>query len=168
MTSSKYGFIYGYSVLVYCAAAVGISSVRVNSVIYAPYGCSIRFPNFSSSEINMSPIDKKRKIADVNHKSGKRLQPDSTDAAFLQSGAKKTVTSLEILPWTQVPIPDRFEDAEGFFGLEEIEDVEIVRDEKLGRLEYRVGKGSCDRSLLYAVPNLHSTNPILQNGRAHC
>lgn len=116
----------------------------------------------------MSPINKKRKIADVNHKSGKRLQPDSTDAAFLQSGAKKTVTSLEILPWTQVPIPDRFEDAEGFFGLEEIEDVEIVRDEKLGRLEYRVGKGSCDRSLLYAVTNLHSTNPILQNGRAHC
>lgn len=99
----------------------------------------------------MSPINKKRKIADGIHKSGK---PDST------------VTSLETLPWTQVPIPDRFEDAEGFFGLEEIEDVEIVRDEKLGRLEYRVGKGSCDRSLLYAFANLHSTNPILQNSRA--
>lgn len=114
----------------------------------------------------MSPINKRRKIADGNQKSGKRLRPDSTDAASVQSGAKKTSTSLETLPWTQVPIPDRFEDAEGFFGLEEIEDVEIVRDEKLGRLEYRVGKGSCDRSLLYAFANLHSTNPILQNSRA--
>lgn len=114
----------------------------------------------------MSPINKKRMIADGNHKSGKRLRPDSTDTASVQSGAKKTSTSLETLPWTQVPIPDRFEDAEGFFGLEEIEDVEIVRDEKLGRLEYRVGKGSCDRSLLYAFAYLHSTNPILQNSRA--
>ena len=111
----------------------------------------------------MSPINNKRKIADGNLQSGKRLRPDSASA---KSGARKTSTSLENLPWTQVPIPDRFEDAEGFFGLEEIEDVEIVRDEKLGRLEYRVGKGSCDRSLLYAFANLHSTNPILQNSRA--
>lgn len=114
----------------------------------------------------MSPINKKRKIADGNHQSGKRLRPDSTDAASAQSGAKKTSTSLETLQWTQVPIPDRFEDAEGFFGLEEIEDVEIVRDDKRGRLVYRVGKGSCDRSLLYAFANLHSTSPILQNSRA--
>lgn len=95
----------------------------------------------------MLPINKKRKIADGNYQSGKRLRPDSTDATSAQSAAKKTSTSLETLPWTQVPIPDRFEDAEGLFGLEEIEDVEIVRDQKLGRLEYRVGKGSCDRSL---------------------
>lgn len=114
----------------------------------------------------MSPINKKRKVADENHKSGMRLRPDSKGAASAQSGAKKTVTSLETLPWTQVPIPDRFEDAEGFFGLEEIEDVEIVRNEKLGKLEYRVGKGSCDRSLLYAFANLCSTNPTLRNGRA--
>lgn len=114
----------------------------------------------------MSPINKKRKITGGNHKSGKRLRPDSTDAASVQSGAKKIVTSLETLPWTQVSIPDRFEDAEGFFGLEEIEDIEIVRNEKLGRLEYRVGKGSCDRNFLYALSNLCSTNPTLQNSRA--
>lgn len=94
----------------------------------------------------MSPINKKRRIADGNHKSGKRLRSDSKDATSAQSGAKKTLTSLDTLPWTQVPIPDRFEDAEGFFGLEEIEDVEVVRYEKLGKLEYRVDKSSCDRA----------------------
>ncbi|KAL8764775.1 MAG: hypothetical protein Q9209_007884 [Squamulea sp. 1 TL-2023] len=41
------------------------------------------------------------------------------------------------LPWNAVPLPDNLDDAEGFFGLEEISDVEIVRDEKLGRVEYR-------------------------------
>ena len=114
----------------------------------------------------MSPINKKRKIADGNSKSGQWLRPDSKEAASALSCAQKTVTSLETLQWTQVPIPDRFEDAEGFFGLEEIEDVEIVRNEKLGKLEYRVGKGSCDRSLLYAFANLCSINPTLQNSRA--
>lgn len=94
----------------------------------------------------MSPINKKRRIADGNQKSGKRPKSDFRDAVSAQSGAKKIVTSLDTLPWTQVPIPDRFEDAEGFFGLEEIEDVEIVRNEKLGKLEYRVGKGLCDRA----------------------
>lgn len=107
---------------------------------------SLRSPSFSSPERKMSPINKKRRIGDGNQKSGKRPRSDFKDAVSAQSGAKKTISSLDTLPWTQVPIPDRFEDAEGFFGLEEIEDVEIVRNEKLGKLEYRVGKGSCDRA----------------------
>ncbi|KAL8814539.1 MAG: hypothetical protein Q9223_006250, partial [Gallowayella weberi] len=47
---------------------------------------------------------------------------------------------VDALPWNQVSLPDRLDDAEGFFGLEEISDVEIVKDEKLGRVEYRVGQ----------------------------
>ena len=35
--------------------------------------------------------------------------------------------SIEELRWSAVPLPDRFEDAEGFFGLEEIEGVEVIR-----------------------------------------
>lgn len=114
-----------------------------NSISLSEY-IFVRPPNFSSPDIKMVPINKKRRLADRNCKPVKRPKSDYKDAASVQSGAKKTVNSLDALPWTQVPIPDRFEDAEGFFGLEEIEDVEVVKNEKLGKLEYRVGKGSCD------------------------
>lgn len=48
--------------------------------------------------------------------------------------------TLDDLPWTEVPVPGTLEDAEGFLGLEEISDIELVRDPKIGRLECRVGK----------------------------
>ncbi|RMZ83158.1 hypothetical protein DV738_g1178, partial [Chaetothyriales sp. CBS 135597] len=36
----------------------------------------------------------------------------------------------DALKWKQVELPDRLEDAEGFYDLEEIDDVEVVRDER--------------------------------------
>ena len=42
------------------------------------------------------------------------------------------------LAWNSVKLPDQLEDAEGFYGLEEIENVAVVREE--GGLEFRVGK----------------------------
>lgn len=60
--------------------------------------------------------------------------------ASIRHDAKPKLVTLEALPWNQVNLPDRLEDAEGFFGLEEISDVEVVRDENLGRVEYRVGR----------------------------
>ncbi|RMZ89176.1 hypothetical protein DV736_g3591, partial [Chaetothyriales sp. CBS 134916] len=49
--------------------------------------------------------------------------------------SKKTKLALEAvrgdaLKWEQVELPDRLEDAEGFYNLEEIDDVEVVRDER--------------------------------------
>ena len=43
---------------------------------------------------------------------------------------------VESLPWHEVPFPTNFQDAEGFFGLEELSDVEIVRGD--GKIEYKV------------------------------
>ncbi|KAI4086746.1 MAG: hypothetical protein LQ344_007315 [Seirophora lacunosa] len=60
------------------------------------------------------------------------------DGASIKQDTNAESVTLEALPWSQVNIPDRLDDAEGFFGLEEISDVEIVRDEKLGRVEYRL------------------------------
>ena len=57
-----------------------------------------------------------------------------------QQNAGKKVVSLNELAWKEVTLPDRFDDAEGFFGLEEIEDVDVVRDTKGGNVEYRVGE----------------------------
>jgi ATP-dependent RNA helicase DDX24/MAK5 len=35
--------------------------------------------------------------------------------------------SADALHWKEVALPDRLDDAEGFFGLEEIEGVEVLR-----------------------------------------
>ncbi|SZF05563.1 unnamed protein product [Blumeria hordei] len=36
--------------------------------------------------------------------------------------------ALDALPWNQVPLPDNIDDAEGFYGLEEIDGVNVIRD----------------------------------------
>lgn len=79
---------------------------------------------------------------DRNQKSRKRQRASIDDDNSVQPTRKTKAVTLDALPWAEVPLPDRFEDAEGFFGLEEIDDVEVIRDPSLGTLEYRVGKGS--------------------------
>lgn len=49
--------------------------------------------------------------------------------------------AIEHLAWKEVSLPDRLEDAEGFFGLEEVEDIQIVRDPQSGNVVYKVSKG---------------------------
>jgi ATP-dependent RNA helicase DDX24/MAK5 len=47
---------------------------------------------------------------------------------------------LDDLGWSQVSMPDRLEDFEGFYGLEEIEDVSIVKDAVTGNLSFETSK----------------------------
>jgi ATP-dependent RNA helicase DDX24/MAK5 len=47
---------------------------------------------------------------------------------------------LDDLGWSQVSMPDRLEDFEGFYGLEEIEDVSIVKDAITGNLSFETSK----------------------------
>ena len=42
------------------------------------------------------------------------------------------------LHWKPVALPDRLDDAEGFFGLEEIDGVDVFRNHESGEMEYRV------------------------------
>ena len=60
------------------------------------------------------------------------------------NGADKPsqAVSLDQLAWKEVPMPDRLEDVEGFYGLEEVEDVEVVRGDA-GIYEYRVRVQNC-------------------------
>jgi ATP-dependent RNA helicase DDX24/MAK5 len=51
------------------------------------------------------------------------------------NNTKKPVR-LDNLPWKDVDMPDRMDDYEGFFGLEEIDDVEVLRDEATGTVSY--------------------------------
>lgn len=52
------------------------------------------------------------------------------------------VPTASVLPdrlnWKTVPLPDRLEDAEGFFGLEEIDGVDVIRNDASGEVQYRV------------------------------
>lgn len=79
-----------------------------------------------------------------NHMHKPRKKQKIEADASTRHDAKPKFVKLEALPWNQVNLPDRLEDAEGFFGLEEISDVEVVRDKYLGRVEYRVGEAPQD------------------------
>ncbi|KAL8645419.1 MAG: hypothetical protein Q9210_006717 [Variospora velana] len=76
----------------------------------------------------------------------RKKQKIEADASTRHDAKPKFVT-LEALPWSQVNLPDRLDDAEGFFGLEEISDVEVVRDENLGRVEYRLSSSAVRRTV---------------------
>ena len=86
----------------------------------------------------MAPIMKKRNRIEVKYGSRKRPKHDQEINRQSQKSDTKPVY-LDTLPWHEVAFPESgFEDAEGFFGLEEISDVEVVKDPKLGKVEYKV------------------------------
>ncbi|KAF4543230.1 ATP-dependent RNA helicase mak5 [Lasiodiplodia theobromae] len=85
----------------------------------------------------MAPEEKKRqlppKVAAMKARKRQRIDDASADAA--KTTAKKSKTTkpgekvrLENLQWKEVDMPDRLGDFEGFFGLEEIDDVDVVRE----------------------------------------
>ena len=88
----------------------------------------------------MASISRKRSRDNKSQSSRKRQRGDPAERLSEQLDAAKTITSLDALPWAPVSLPVGFADAEGFYGLEEISDVEVVKDSKAGKLEYRVGE----------------------------
>ena len=98
----------------------------------------LRNSSIAESSLRMAPIVKKRARLEVNSGSRKRQKNGKEVNKGLQESSTRPV-SLDSLPWQEVAFPENgFEDAEGFFGLEEISDVKIVKDTKLGKVEYRV------------------------------
>ncbi len=67
-----------------------------------------------------------RPVPKTSQRSKKRqkIEPAKNGSAKLE----KRAVALDSLPWNEVAMPDMFEDAEGFFGLEEVEGVEIIRE----------------------------------------
>ncbi|KAI9369340.1 DEAD-domain-containing protein [Aspergillus egyptiacus] len=56
--------------------------------------------------------------------------------------------SIDDLNWKEVTLPDRLDDFEGFFGLEEIEGVDVVRPEGKGELRFKPAAGKPSKSIL--------------------
>jgi ATP-dependent RNA helicase DDX24/MAK5 len=73
------------------------------------------------------------------HKAHKRQKVEKK-AARPEIPIPKRKIRLDDLGWTQVSMPDRLEDFEGFYGLEEIEDVSIVKDPTTGHLSFETSK----------------------------
>lgn len=109
----------------------------VNIFMISP-GIGVRSRQEDSTRKNMASIERKRAREAKPQNSNKRQRVEPGCAGAKQAGAE--VTSLDNLAWKEVALPDRLEDAEGFFGLEEIEDIAVVRDGHSGKVEYRVGK----------------------------
>ncbi|OJD16254.1 ATP-dependent RNA helicase MAK5 [Emergomyces pasteurianus Ep9510] len=53
---------------------------------------------------------------------------------------------IDQLDWKEVALPDRLEDAEGFFGLEEIDGVDIVQPTGNGEIKFKVAKNNIKKS----------------------
>lgn len=103
--------------------------------VYRTFSATFHFINLNVSKhisslttSNKTPnmvIDKKRKRADDP---GKRVESTGANSKRQKSNAGKRVTSIDSLAWKTVDVPEMFDDAEGFYGLEEVEGVDIVRD----------------------------------------
>ena len=86
----------------------------------------------------MAPIREKRRRDLASFKANKRRRIELESENSLED-PDGTAVGLDKLPWNQVPV-GRLEDAEGFFGLEELSDVDVVRHPTLGKVEYKVCK----------------------------
>lgn len=84
----------------------------------------------------MAALNRKRSGPEGSSDSRKKQKKDTNGLKEQKRGNHSV--GLDALPWSDARLPDRLDDAEGFFGLEEVSDVEIVKDQKNGRLEYRV------------------------------
>lgn len=74
--------------------------------------------------------DPKAQVAEAN----KRKKAAKSSAA---SNEDQGSIAIEDLNWKEVSLPDRMEDAEGFFGLEEIEGVDIIKQSG-GEVQFKV------------------------------
>ena len=87
---------------------------------------------------DMAQIEKKRHRDLASFRAKKRQRIDAKKADSKEK-PEDVAISLDKLPWNQVAV-DRLEDAEGFFGLEELSDVDVVKNPSLGKVEYKVCK----------------------------
>ncbi|KAJ8111495.1 hypothetical protein OPT61_g5920 [Boeremia exigua] len=72
------------------------------------------------------------------HKAHKRQKLERASKLTTKKLARRV--QLNDLGWKTVSMPDRLEDTEGFYGLEEIDDVDVVRDPTTGNITFQTTK----------------------------
>lgn len=101
----------------------------------------------------MAPVETKKrqlpaKVAAMKARKRQKLD-DSTNVAPAKSrreAPSSHAVRLDELEWKEVSMPDRMDDYEGFFGLEEIDDVEVVKSADDGKVSFRRTEGSKSNS----------------------
>lgn len=84
-----------------------------------------------SLEVKMVDNQKKRKLpAALSNGAAKGNNKKRKASAAQKAAAAKPKRTIDAasLAWKDVQLPEMFDDAEGFFGLEEVTGVEVVRD----------------------------------------
>jgi ATP-dependent RNA helicase DDX24/MAK5 len=74
---------------------------------------------------------------DDARKRKRRRVDDPKKGNVVHKKPKGKVVELSTLKWRKVEMPDRLEDVEGFYGLDEIDGVDVVRLDN-GKVEFRV------------------------------
>ena len=72
------------------------------------------------------------------HKAHKRQKLEK--GSKLAAKREKRRVQLTDLGWKTVAMPDRLDDTEGFYGLEEIDDVDVVKDPTTGNITFQTSK----------------------------
>lgn len=76
-----------------------------------------------------APFETKREAAAKRSAEMRKILEDPIVESKKGSDAlPKRSVAVDALPWNEVAMPDMFDDAEGFFGLEEVEGVEVVKE----------------------------------------
>jgi len=81
------------------------------------------------------------KVAAMKARKRQRVNGDTKEAITKSPANVPKKVRLEQLQWKEVEMPDKFDDFEGFFGLEEIDDVDVVKDGS-GVISYRAANDS--------------------------
>jgi len=76
----------------------------------------------------MAPEQKKRSRPTPKTTQVSKKRQKINSKKDVAAPAPKRPVALDALPWNEVEMPDMHDDAEGFFGLEEVEGVEVIRE----------------------------------------
>ena len=82
---------------------------------------------------------KKRPSNETQHVASSKKRQKLSQGSGQSEQLRPTLKSDQ-LRWTEAALPDRLEDAEGFFGLEEIDDVEVIKDASGKNVLFRPSK----------------------------
>ncbi|KAL3465963.1 P-loop containing nucleoside triphosphate hydrolase protein [Aspergillus heterothallicus] len=80
--------------------------------------------------------------------SSKRKKTGDSNKATEKPEVEDVSVAIEDLNWKEVALPDRLDDFSGFFGLEEIEGVDVVRPKGKGELRFKAARGKPAKSIL--------------------
>lgn len=75
---------------------------------------------------NMAGPKKRKSVAPNGEPPVKKHKPQQSSA---KAPTRKRKVAADALRWREAQLPDMFNDAEGFFGLEEVDDVEVIRND---------------------------------------